>query len=301
MRADRGLLALLIAVPIAAAVPPATSVTIPAAAGMVADAVTSDAEPDARPTRRLHPVRELRVGDTGVRRPLAMAWNPRLQALVVASPGRLVVLGATGRELGAVPVAPAPEAGILAVDPASGTSSYLSDGRLVSQSADALTQGNGTTGTTRSSALPVPARDLRGAAFDRSGALWLLDGQTLVRSGSDGQVSRSPLRAAAGDALQGLAPWPARDSFLTYDIDAQALLVVDRDGSVTERLDLGSLDVQHVVGIAVAPSADSTDAPSTRSVYLADSGAGAAAGRIIEASFTSAAVAAGAVNGALVR
>jgi hypothetical protein len=76
---------------------------------------------------------------------------------------------------------------------------------------------------------------------------------------------------------------------------------VTKTGRVARYLDAGELGVRNVTGIAVAPSADRTDARAIRHVYVADAGVGSTLGRIVEASLATEATAALAVTGTLVR
>jgi len=135
---------------------------------------------------------------------------------------------------------------------------------------------------------------------DRSGVLFGLASGALLRF-VDGKLTQTPIRGAAGHDLRGLTGWPGTHLLWTFDQDRRLLLGVTKSGRVARYLDARELGVRNVTGIAVAPSADRTDAPAIRHVYVADAGVGATLGRIVEASLASAATAALAVTGTLVR
>ena len=135
---------------------------------------------------------------------------------------------------------------------------------------------------------------------DRSGVLFGLASGALLRF-VDGKLTQTPIRGAAGHDLRGLTGWPGTHLLWTFDQDRRLLLGVTKSGRVARYLDARELGVRNVTGIAVAPSADRTDAPAIRHVYVADAGVGATLGRIVEASLASEATAALAVTGTLVR
>ena len=134
---------------------------------------------------------------------------------------------------------------------------------------------------------------------DRSGVLFGLASGALLRF-VDGKLTQTPIRGAAGHDLRGLTGWPGTHLLWTFDQDRRLLLGVTKSGRVARYLDARELGVRNVTGIAVAPSADRTDAPAIRHVYVADAGVGATLGRIVEASLASEATAALAVTGTLV-
>jgi uncharacterized protein YjiK len=135
---------------------------------------------------------------------------------------------------------------------------------------------------------------------DRSGVVFGLASGALLRF-VDGKLTQTPIRGAAGHDLRGLTGWPGTHLLWTFDQDRRLLLGVTKSGRVARYLDASELGVRNVTGIAVAPSADRTDAPAIRHVYVADAGVGSTLGRIVEASVASEAPAALAVTGTLVR
>ena len=108
---------------------------------------------------------------------------------------------------------------------------------------------------------------------DRSGVLFGLASGALLRF-VDGKLTQTPIRGAAGHDLRGLTGWPGTHLLWTFDQDRRLLLGVTKSGRVARYLDARELGVRNVTGIAVAPSADRTDAPAIRHVYVADAGVG---------------------------
>ena len=75
-----------------------------------------------------------------------------------------------------------------------------------------------------------------------------------------------------------------------------------RNGSVDRRYDLRAVHLRAVTGLAIAPSADRSDHPTAKSLYVADAGSGTTPGRVVEVALASAFVPEGlAVSGSLVR
>ncbi len=135
---------------------------------------------------------------------------------------------------------------------------------------------------------------------DRSGVLFGLASGGLLRF-VDGKLTQTPIRGAAGHDLRGLTGWPGTHLLWTFDQDRRLLLGVTKSGRVARYLDARELGVRNVTGIAVAPSADRTDARAIRHVYVADAGVGPTLGRIVEASLAAETSTALATTGSLVR
>ncbi len=142
----------------------------------------------------------------------------------------------------------------------------------------------------------------RGATYDSSDALVVLDGNQLVRVSPKGDVSRAPVRGATGKDLRGLSAASGSDLLYTYDTSSSELLGLAPSGDVGARYDVSSASLQDVQGVVVAPSSDSTDETSVQSLYVADAGSPSSQGAIVEFALTAAAVtAASAVSGSVVR
>jgi hypothetical protein len=170
------------------------------------------------------------------------------------------------------------------------------DGRVVRLGTDGTKRGRTLTGQPA----PRPFGSTTVDAWtDRSGVLFGLASGALLRY-VDGKLTQTPIRGAAGHDLRGLTGWPGTHLLWTFDQDRGLLLGLTQSGRVARYLDARELGVSNVTGIAVAPSADRTDDPASRHVYLADAGAGATLGRIVEASLASEATTALAVTGTLV-
>jgi hypothetical protein len=231
----------------------------------------------------LEPIRTFATAEYGVRRPSGLSWD--------AASGRLVVPGAhTSAGTTVVSLTPAERRrtsvrlpwlrarGEMAVNPKDGAITRVPAGR---------------------SGVDDPAA----ATYSKSGTLVVLDaGPAIARIAPDGAVSRTPIRGADGHALRGITLRPGSPLTYTYDATAEELLGIGRDGAIKVRHDASGLDLANVRGLAFAPSADATDAPSTTNLFIADAGAGQVTGEIVEATLEATAVAAlAAVNGTLIR
>jgi len=126
--------------------------------------------------------------------------------------------------------------------------------------------------------------DVGGLTTDpRTGAKVGVESGRLVRREADGSVTRVPVEGAQGHDLRGLAGDPRTGLLYSFDATTEELLgVSSADGQVMETFDASSLGLSDVRGVAVAPSADGTDDPAVRSVFLADAGGGGESGQIVE-------------------
>ena len=291
MWVDRRLVALVLTAPLLSTVAPAaTASTVAASAPSV---------PGVSAANRLHQVRETPTDELGVARPSSIAWSPALHTLLVAGGKRVLRLSTDGRDDGTALLARAPMRGTLGVDPRTGAASLLAGRDIVTYPTQALRRHR-PTGLRAPSHLP--AKDVRGATYDARGTFVLLQGTTLVHREPDGAVARTALRGLAGHQLVGLTRWPGRGLLFTYDRETRTLLGVHRNGSVDRRYDLRAVHLRAVTGLAIAPSADRSDHPTAKSLYVADAGSGTTPGRVVEVALASAFVPEGlAVSGSLVR
>lgn len=231
----------------------------------------------------LRPVRTLELGDHGVTGTSGVAWSERLGALVVLDDGghgqSLIAVTADELPVGKVRLPGDGGSGPVAVDPASGSLTVLGDGSALSVPAGALRPG-AATGTDRPALRGLP-ESADGMAYDAQGELVLLEDGELVRPDGSGRVRRTPV-AADGHQLRGLALHPQTGELLTLDVTAERLLTLDGAGAVTAVHDASAVDVDDPQGLVVAPSGDTTDDPSTLSIYVADAGEKGAPGTVLE-------------------
>lgn len=132
----------------------------------------------------------------------------------------------------------------------------------------------------------------QGAAAIPSGIDVNPAGETLVL-GSDGGVritrvatpassivNRVVTLAGAGEELRGLAVAPDGHLF-SVGTGSRTLFEFDADGVLLATRDLASLGIDSPQDIAIAPSGDTSDAPTDTSLYLADAGTTAGTGAAI--------------------
>jgi len=79
-------------------------------------------------------------------------------------------------------------------------------------------------------------------------------------------------RAALGADLRGLAVNPANRHLFTFAPATRTLWELDPTGAPISRRDLSRAGLDDVRAMAIAPTADSTDAPGRLAVYVADAG-----------------------------
>jgi hypothetical protein len=230
----------------------------------------------------LQPVRTLELGDHGVSGGAGVAWSERLGALVVLdeSGSRRNLVAVTGDEfpVGTVRL-PRGSGGQVAVDPDTGAVTVVGVGSALSVSAAALRNG-ATTGLARAS-LPQLSSSVDGVAYDARGDLVVLHEGALVRPDATGPGRRTEVATDAHD-LRGLALHPETGELLTLDVTGKRLLALDGDGTVTAVHDASAVEATELRSLAVGPSGDTTDAPSTLSIYIADAGEDGAPGTVLE-------------------
>jgi hypothetical protein len=189
-----------------------------------------------------------------------------------------------------------PETGTLAVDQATGRTSYSVGSQLHSFTRRAVA-GRAPGGETAPHQLGAAVSAM---TYDATGALVGLDRGALVRR-VGGRLVRTTITGVTSHDLRALAVWPGSPLIYTFDHDAEQVLGIDAPGRVARSLDTSSMDLRNVTGLVVAPSANQTDSPSVQHLYVADAGDQSVLGRIVEASFeSSTVVAASGVSGSLV-
>ncbi len=245
----------------------------------------------------LQKVREMELGDLGVSTVRGLSWSDRLGALVILDDagGRTGLVAVTGDEfpVGRVTMPARASADQVAVDPATGSVTVLGDGSWWSVPATALRGG-----TTGAGPVDVPhgAASAEGMAYDARGRLVVLEDGSLVRPEATGPGRRTPV-ARDGHELRGLALHPQTGELLTLDVTAGRLLALDASGAVVAVHDASTLDLRDPQALAVGPSGDTTDDPSTLSVYIADAGLDGAPGTVLEARLEPVGLAANVVAG----
>ncbi|HET6380530.1 MAG TPA: hypothetical protein VFH63_05775 [candidate division Zixibacteria bacterium] len=214
--------------------------------------------------------------EIGLEQPVGIAWNARAGQLIVldgSTPGRGQAMSLAARLAGPVAVGGAIPGAIVtydagsdqlvAVDPIGSRATVTGRGAAISR-ALALAE-------------PKPKAITGGAVVD--GALWLLDGaaRAMIRVPAaagkfDGSAAvRIALPSGTGN-LVGLAHDAASGNFFTYETATSTLLEVDASGEAIASRSLAGMGLDNVQGLAVAPSADTTDDPDETAVYLADAG-----------------------------
>ena len=144
----------------------------------------------------------------------------------------------------------------------------------------------------RRDALRLDLRDPQGMTVDpASGVVYVLDAAQprLVRiePAADGSfdtatTSEVDLRASGVSAARGLALDPSTGHL--HLGSAQGLVELTSSGAAVATRDLSGLGLAKPSGMAFAPSGDMTDDSGALSMYVADSGAGASPGQIVELS-----------------
>jgi len=142
----------------------------------------------------------------------------------------------------------------------------------------------------RRDALRLDLRDPQGMAVDpASGVAFILDAAEprIVRvepaaDGSFDAATTSDVDLSGVSGVRGLAFDPASGHLQLGS--AQGLVELTTAGALVATRDLSPLGLGKPAGMALAPSGDLTDDPSQLSVYVADSGAGASPGQIVELS-----------------
>jgi hypothetical protein len=229
----------------------------------------------------LQEVRQVELGDFDVANATDVAWSESLGVLVVVHGAgkRLTALTPDEYPAGRLQLPKDLGAEHVAVDPASGSITVLGGTRALVLDGSAMGTGPSVASMrTDPGALP----DVEGVIYDARAQLVLLDEGDLVRPHATEAVRRTRVTVPDGHELRGLALHPHTGELLTLDTTARHLLALDADGTVTAVHDASAVDLLDPRGLAVAPSADTTDHPSVQSIYVADAGAPGAAGTLVE-------------------
>ena len=141
-------------------------------------------------------------------------------------------------------------------------------------------------------------RDPQGATYDPDTGRWFVldDGtDTIVAVPSAGQPSAATtisLRDLGAARFRGLAFNPADGLLYVSSPDQDLLYGVDLSGSVEKTYSLASLDLMNPSDMTFAPSADTTDSPSTQHLFIADAGSSSRLGGVTEVTLAAEATAA---------
>ncbi len=274
-----------------------TAAVLLASTSPIAVGARIGAGPHAPAQGYLRLVRLIEAGDIGLRSPRGLAYTPEASSLIItgaAADGSAVLRSITLLEK------PLGEQALPAGLPASPNVAYdaAHDQLVGAASTGAVVTvptpgGLLKIGATASSA-PVQggsASDLAtGLASNAMGESLVLDasGRISVVSRAAGapRVARGLSLSAAGEALRGLAVAPDGHLF-SIGAASRTLYEFDAAGTLLVKRNLNELNVRSPQGLVVAPTADTNDASSLTSLYLADAGtpAGTGAG-IMEIAFS---------------
>ncbi len=227
----------------------------------------------------LEQVREVATAEFGITRPSGLAWNDQLGTFLVSQGSRLVRLAPEATPGGTTRWPAIPRSGTLAVNQLTGRTAFVTGSHVYSFTRRAVA-GKRPVGRRSEHRLGAGVSAL---AYDQNGALVGLADGALVRT-VGGLPVRTTVPGVAGHDLRGLALWPGTNLVHTLDQDTGHILGIAPTGRVLRRLDVSSLGLRNVTGLAVAPSADATDSPAVQHVYIADAGDSSVLGRVVEAS-----------------
>ena len=265
-----------------------------AAAGSVPAAPLAGSNRPASPRAlTVYEIRSIPTREFGVRRPMGLAYVPRDRSLVVSGSSarrtRLVRLTLYEDLVASLRTGNLSHPSTLTFDPVGHRlTAFDRNGRLRVPTPAGRT---GTTAIARDGSAGLELGDARAATFDPKRKAWLvLDARAraIVRMPAQGsaRLGRVPLRIPGVRKLAGLAYNPADGLlYVTSPADSR-LYALDRFGEVAKVYSLKALRLQDARAILFAPSADPTDDPKAQHLYIADAGARAGGGRIVEATLT---------------
>lgn len=145
-------------------------------------------------------------------------------------------------------------------------------------------------------------QDLQGIAFDpEDGTLYLLDasGPNIVQIAPAGDAVFSQESQTSVERintlsvpffkqleLKGLALNPENGNFYVYSTNDDMVYAINDTGSIVSSLDLSSLNINNLSGMAFAPSSDMTDDSTQMNLFIADSGTSLEEAKVVELSLT---------------
>jgi PKD repeat protein len=253
------------------------------------------AESDRARVGQASTLRSTLTGEFGVPHPAGLAYS--------ALDGVLYVVGGDSQTATVAAVPPAGDRvrdahipslrypSTLAVDPADGSLTAL-DARTLVRVSKPTDRGQRVE-RVRLGALGL--QDPQGAAYDpTTGTLLVLDAgaRSIARldphalgTGPRAVLDRIPLQQVGGGQLRGLAYNSADHLVYIGATDQELVYGVDGDGQVRAVIGLHGTGLRDPRAMAFAPSADTTDAPTRTSLFVADAGT-ATGGGVTELSIT---------------
>jgi DNA-binding beta-propeller fold protein YncE len=262
------------------------AVFLPAALGQAS--TTSPARaPDA------FEVRSIPTGEFGFARPIGLTYIRKRNVLLVAKAvrgrTRVLRLGPLEDSRGTLTLPKLADPSTLSFDPAGARLTAVSGKMLVTVRSANL--GAKKPPARQADIAYLKLRDPRGATFDPANGAWLIldnGARAIVRVSSSGRVRKAPvhvsLRELGARKLRGLALNPADGLLYVAGLDQDRLYGVDRSGKVRKTFSIRKAAVRNLAAMVFAPSADTTDRPSTQHLFVADAGTPSALGRVLELS-----------------
>lgn len=234
-------------------------------------------------------VQTIWTAEFGQPHPTGLAYLPRRGILVADVRGgstSILRMSFFGDSKGTLHLPGLSDASTLAFDPTRGLLTALSGKLLVTAVAGDLWGANPPVSRTDVSALGL--RDPRGATFDPASGTWFIldDGAGAIVEASGGArpavIGRISLDGIDPGRLRGVAFNPADGLLYVMSPDQDLLYALDRSGSVETTYDVGSLGLRRPTSMTFAPSADTTDDPSTQHLFVSDAGTSTSLGSVTE-------------------
>ena len=226
-------------------------------------------------------VRTTWTSEMGVPHPAGVTYVPEREELLVAAPSgastHVVRLGTDENALGELLLPALSDTSTLAYDAAADQLSAVTGDELVVAPGSAITTSRPPVQRTDIGDLALD--DPTGATFDAASGTWfVLDAGTPAivtvpdRGTDPGAPQRLPLPQLAGRNLQGIAFNPSDRLVYVGSPDEALLYGLDSAGNVAKTYSLDAVDLRDPTAMTFAPSTDSTDAPATQNLFIADAG-----------------------------
>jgi len=250
---------------------------------------------DPMTVRDVREVRSIWTGDFGLSRPVGLTYLPGRDELLVAGLAgggtSMLRLSLVGDPRGTFRLPRLSTPGTLAFDGSSNLLTALSDGSLVTASAQDLTTPQ--PAVSRSTVSGLGLRNPQTAAFDPGAGTWFVldeggDAVTIVPA--EGDPARISLDGLQGSGFGAIAFNPTDGLLYVASSDESQLYALDGSGRVQEAYGMASLGVRNLSAMTFAPSADPTDDPATLDLYLADGGNATRFGGVMEVTLAAAPV-----------
>lgn len=235
-------------------------------------------------------VRTVWTGESGLIRPLAIAYVASRNELVVTAAGdadgaKALRVGFDENVVGRLTLPRGGQPSSLAYDASRNRLTVLRGGVRVE--VDAATLGQSNPSSTRVNVRSVGIRRAGGTAFDPATGDWyVLDRATgaLLVTTPAGETSSVQL-PTGDDAPGGPVAFNPGDGLLYYlTADGKMLHAVNRSGSIAKSFGLGAIDLRSPRAITFAPSSDNTDRRGANNLFIADRGSRNRRGGVVEVS-----------------